>query len=108
MGRCGVRVVPGGGEGGRGRDHWVSACSLGAMHAIAHRCLLGSSACLGVPQEIAVGTDRFAIPEVLFNPALLSGYPHAAAMLAAAGGGGAEGGNGLQGIQHLAHDCISK
>ena len=55
-----------------------------------------------------MGTDRFAIPEVLFNPALLSGYPHAAAMLAAAGGGGGEGGNGLQGIQHLAHDCISK
>ncbi|EFN56038.1 hypothetical protein CHLNCDRAFT_145478 [Chlorella variabilis] len=54
-------------------------------------------------QEIAVGTDRFAIPEVLFNPPLLEGYPRAAARLKEAGVF-----DGLQGIQHLANDCISK
>ena len=54
-------------------------------------------------QEIAVGTDRFAIPETLFNPPLLDGYPPVAARLKAAGSFEA-----LQGIQHLAHECISK
>jgi hypothetical protein len=54
-------------------------------------------------QEIAVGTDRFAIPETLFNPPLLEGYPPMAARLKAAGSFEA-----LQGIQHLAHECISK
>ena len=50
-----------------------------------------------------MGTDRFAIPEVLFNPPLLEGYPRAAARLKEAGVF-----DGLQGIQHLANDCISK
>ncbi|KAL4856209.1 Actin-related protein 4 [Chlorella vulgaris] len=54
-------------------------------------------------QEIAIGTDRFAIPEILFNPALLEGYAPVAARLKAAGGF-----ESLQGIHHLANDCISQ
>lgn len=56
-------------------------------------------------QEIAVGTDRFAIPEVLFNPPLLGGYPAAAAQLKAGGGASLES---LQGLHHLANECINK
>jgi hypothetical protein len=54
-------------------------------------------------QEIAVGTDRFAVPELLFNAALLDSYPPAAAKLREAGQA-----DGVQGIHHLANDCISK
>ncbi|KAL4451638.1 hypothetical protein ABPG75_007300 [Micractinium tetrahymenae] len=56
-------------------------------------------------QEIAIGTDRFAIPEVLFNPLLLpNNYPTAAAALKAAGGSA----EALQGIHHLANEVINK
>ena len=51
-----------------------------------------------------VGTDKFTIPELLFNPPLLGGYPGVAARLKAAG----TDCEGLQGIHHLAHECISK
>lgn len=52
-----------------------------------------------------MGTDKFAIPELLFNPGLVDRYPSAAARLRGASAGAAEG---LQGLQHMAHDCISK
>lgn len=55
-------------------------------------------------QEIAIGADRFAIPEVLFNPLLLSHYPAAAEGLRAAGGSA----EGLQGIHQLANEVINK
>lgn len=51
-----------------------------------------------------MGADRFAIPEVLFNPPVLGGYPQAAEALAT-GGASVEA---LQGIHHMAHECISK
>lgn len=51
-----------------------------------------------------IGADRFAIPEVLFNPGLLEGYGAAASVLRGRG----VAVEGLQGIQHVAHDCISK
>lgn len=56
------------------------------------------------PQEIAIGTDRFAIPEVLFNPLLLPNYPAAAEALRAAGGSA----EGLQGIHQLVNEVINK
>lgn len=38
-------------------------------------------------QEVMIGADRFAIPEVLFNPALLAAhYPAAADALRVRGG----------------------
>ncbi|PRW20870.1 Actin-related 4 [Chlorella sorokiniana] len=55
-------------------------------------------------QEILVGTDKFTIPEVLFNPLLVEGYTPVAAVLKEAG----TPPDGLQGIQHMAHDVISK
>ncbi|PSC76501.1 Actin-related 4 isoform B [Micractinium conductrix] len=55
-------------------------------------------------QEIAVGADRFGIPEVLFNPGLLPRYPPAVEALKARQATP----EGLQGIPHLTNDCISK
>lgn len=61
------------------------------------RCRAGSAACAqrpalpraratplrlpagAAPQEVMIGADRFAIPEVLFNPALLAAHYPAAA-----------------------------
>lgn len=57
-------------------------------------------------QEIAVGTDRFAVAEVMFNPPLLRRYGDLAAQLEAGGVGG--GVDSLQGLHLLVNEAVNR
>ena len=57
-------------------------------------------------QEISVGTDRFAVAEVLFNPVILQRYGGQAASLEEAGVGG--GPEALQGLHLLVNEVVNR